>query len=142
MTYEERIPVPWLWWLFGAGVVASVALATFVYVEAWQSITLVILAAVLIVVALLSYTMRIRVADGVLTVGRHQLEGEYVAEAVPVEHDGGASVDRDAFFLTRPWVKGLVRVVLDDPADPHPSWLVSSRRPDELAAAVNAMQES
>jgi len=46
-----------------------------------------------------------------------------------------AGVDR-AFLLTRPWIDRGVRVVVDDPDDPTPYWLVSSRHPDAVARAV------
>jgi len=34
-------------------------------------------------------------------------------------------------------VQPVVRVPITDPADPAPYWLLSSRRPRELAAAIN-----
>ncbi|PID54264.1 MAG: hypothetical protein CSB46_03540 [Micrococcales bacterium] len=34
-------------------------------------------------------------------------------------------------------LSGVVRIGLDDPSDPTPYWLVSSRNPQALAAAVN-----
>ena len=43
-----------------------------------------------------------------------------------------------AFVVQRPWVSGAVQVHLDDPADPTPYWVVSSRRPADLAAALLA----
>ena len=36
----------------------------------------------------------------------------------------------------RPYLSRAVRIGIDDPADPTPYWLVSSRRPDRLAAAL------
>ena len=44
--------------------------------------------------------------------------------------------DARAFLLLRPYVKTAVRVDLEDPADPTPYWLLSSRRPEALAAAL------
>jgi hypothetical protein len=38
----------------------------------------------------------------------------------------------------RAWARTAVRVEVLDPADPTPYWLVSTRRPDELAAAIAA----
>jgi hypothetical protein len=43
-----------------------------------------------------------------------------------------------AFVVQRPWIKGAVQVHLDDPADPTPYWLVSSRRPAARAGALLA----
>jgi hypothetical protein len=35
-------------------------------------------------------------------------------------------------------VPGAVQVLLDDPADPTPYWLVSTRHPERLAATLLA----
>jgi hypothetical protein len=48
----------------------------------------------------------------------------------------GVSADPLAFVMQRPWIRGGVRIDLDDPADPTPYWYVSSRRPRQLAAAL------
>jgi hypothetical protein len=42
-----------------------------------------------------------------------------------------------AFVVQRPWVRGTVRIYLDDPDDPTPYWVVSSRRPQALLAALD-----
>jgi len=44
--------------------------------------------------------------------------------------------DPAAFLSTRPWIGPGVQIVLADPEDPTPYWIVSSRRPEELAAAL------
>ena len=54
----------------------------------------------------------------------------------------GPLAERDAFVVQRPWVGTAVRVVLDDPADPTPYWIVSSRRPAKLAAAIVAARDA
>jgi hypothetical protein len=38
--------------------------------------------------------------------------------------------------VQRPWVRGAVQVVLDDPADPTPFWVVSTRDPVRLATVL------
>ena len=46
--------------------------------------------------------------------------------------------DARAYLLLRPYLSRAVMVPVDDPADPTPYWLVSTRRPDELVAALDA----
>jgi hypothetical protein len=41
-------------------------------------------------------------------------------------------------MLVRGWIPGVVRVELRDPEDPTPYWIVSSRRPQELAKALSS----
>jgi hypothetical protein len=43
-----------------------------------------------------------------------------------------------AFVVQRPWIGGAVQVLLDDPADPTPFWVVSTRHPVELAETLLA----
>jgi hypothetical protein len=46
-----------------------------------------------------------------------------------------------AFVVQRPWINRGVRVVLDDPEDPTPYWIVASRRPERLREALTADRE-
>ena len=41
----------------------------------------------------------------------------------------GVEADARAFLLIRPYLKESVRVWLDDPEDPTPYWVVSTRQP-------------
>ncbi|SDL74751.1 Protein of unknown function [Tessaracoccus oleiagri] len=146
VTYEERVPAPALWWVIGLGMVASISIAVLAYVDLWVGLLFSLFAVAAVVVGLLSYTLRITVADGVLTVGRNRLEGEYVGEVAALRGPDadrilGPGADQRNFLATRPYLRDVVRIDLADPADPHPSWLVGTRRPDELAAAVRRMGE-
>jgi len=48
----------------------------------------------------------------------------------------GPNAEQYAFVIQRPWVAGAVQIILADPTDPTPYWLISSRRPAELATRV------
>ncbi|WP_035702552.1 DUF3093 domain-containing protein, partial [Glycomyces tenuis] len=48
----------------------------------------------------------------------------------------GVALHPLAFVVQRPWLKRGVRIVLDDPEDPTPYWVVSSRRPERLREAL------
>jgi hypothetical protein len=50
----------------------------------------------------------------------------------------GRDANVHAYLLLRPYLKRAVRVDVVDPSDPVPYWLVSTRRPEELAAALTA----
>jgi hypothetical protein len=50
----------------------------------------------------------------------------------------GPGLDARAFTLFRGWVDPVVRVDVEDPDDPVPYWLISTRRPEELRAALAA----
>lgn len=85
--------------------------------------------------------IRIVVAGGELRVDDARLPLRFVADAIPLDVEGrrealGVGADPLAFVVQRPWVAGAVQVVLDDPADSTPFWVVSSREPSRLAEAV------
>ena len=87
--------------------------------------------------------IRVAVVDGVLHVDDARIPLTFVADAVPLDPGGkreilGPSAHPLAFVVQRPWVPGVVQVVLDDPADPTPYWVVSTRRTERLAAALLA----
>jgi Protein of unknown function (DUF3093) len=84
----------------------------------------------------------IRVSDGTLTAGPAQISAELLGEAVPYDateatHQRGPGLDARAWLLIRGWVAPVVRVPLEDPSDRAPYWLISTRHPQELAAAIN-----
>ena len=84
----------------------------------------------------------IEVRDGMLRAGRAAISLDQTGEAVPAfdadaRIERGTGLDARAFLVIRGWVQPVVRVPITDPADPAPYWLLSSRRPRELAAAIN-----
>ena len=48
----------------------------------------------------------------------------------------GRQLDPAAFVVHRAWVGPMVLLVLDDPDDPTPYWLVSCRHPDRVLSAL------
>ena len=52
----------------------------------------------------------------------------------------GTGLDARAWTLLRGWVDPVARIALDDPDDPAPYWVVSTRHPTVLAAAIAAEQ--
>ncbi len=142
MEFAERLSVPLRWWVQGTMLVASLWLALVVAVPltvAWI-VTGVAMAAQ--VALFLSYGgARVSVVDGVLHAGRARITTDHVGAVTPLDPEAmrlqaGRDADARAFLLLRPYVKRGVRVDLTDPSDPAPYWLISSRRPDRLAAAL------
>ncbi|WP_407940463.1 DUF3093 domain-containing protein [Micromonospora auratinigra] len=140
--HAERLTLPW--WAWPAGLAVAGLLAAELWmgatgVRAWLPFAVLIPAAV----AVLWWLGRIRVEvrDGELRVDDARLPVRHVADAVPLDAAGrrevlGVGADPLAFVVQRPWIGGAVQVVLDDPADPTPFWVVSTRHPVELATAL------
>jgi len=54
----------------------------------------------------------------------------------------GTLADPLAFVVQRPWMRDAVRVAVNDPADPTPYWIISTRWPADLARAIVAARAS
>ncbi|MFI6244336.1 DUF3093 domain-containing protein [Micromonospora sp. NPDC050795] len=141
-AYTERLDLPW--WLWLAGLVAAALLAVEIWmgapgVRSWLPFAVL----VPLTAVGLWWLGRIRVAvdDAELRVDDASLPVRFVADVVPLDVAGrrevlGVGADPLAFVVQRPWIGGAVQVILDDPADPTPFWVVSTRHPVELAEAV------
>lgn len=145
MSYVERLRVPLWWWLVAVALVGSLAVAILAYVPFVQGLLVLGLFAITVGLVVFAYGhTAVRVMDGDLHVGRHRIEGRWIAGAQALgqkesEYAMSAGANTDDFLMTRPYIAQLVRIELNDAADPHPHWLVSSRRPEQLAVAVDAI---
>jgi hypothetical protein len=143
VLYRERLWVPLTWWLLGALFVLSVVVAVGAYLRpTWGLLAgLVSLAVVVAIFAAASVVIRLEPRE--LVVGRARVEVRYLAGAIPLdkaaaEHRSGPGADARAFLVMRPYVSGAVEITLDDPDDPVPYWLISSRHPERLGSAISA----
>jgi hypothetical protein len=50
----------------------------------------------------------------------------------------GPLAEPRAYVATKPWLSGSVRVQVEDPEDDTPYWLVGTRDPARLTAALQA----
>ncbi|MFC7497412.1 MULTISPECIES: DUF3093 domain-containing protein [unclassified Nocardioides] len=147
-TYAERLGVPLRWWVQGTMLVATLWLAVVVAVPgpvAWV-VTAIALAGLF--GGLWSYgNARLCVDDGTFRAGRAHIAAAYVGAATALDAAqtrrlAGVDADARAYLVLRPYLKRSVRVDITDPADPTPYWLVSTRRPEDLAKALTALGQS
>jgi hypothetical protein len=144
-SHHERLSVPLRWWVHGTMLVATFWLAFVVSmpaVAAWCATGVLLLA---MMALFRGYgSPRIDVADGWLQAGRARISGEFVGGAEALDPDAtrrvaGRDADTRAFLLLRPYLKRAVRVTVRDQRDPTPYWLVSTRDPEHLAAAIRVI---
>ncbi|NIZ92118.1 DUF3093 domain-containing protein [Kineococcus rubinsiae] len=106
-----------------------------------------VVAAVVTLACLASLSWRTRLADGVFQVGRARLPVAVIGAVDPVPAAErraalGPQLDARAHLAIRSWVPSAVRIHLTDPHDPTPYWMVSTRHPERLAAALRAAAET
>lgn len=145
-TYAERLwPGPLGWALVvGTGAAAGIILLPVHPVAAAAGSVLALLGAVL---AAVRSAARVEVRAGELRVGAARIPVTALGEPVPLDREGvrralGPGSDARAFVCLRAWVPGGLHVPVTDPADPTPSWFVSTRRPNALASAVRAARQA
>ncbi|BAX98273.1 hypothetical protein MSTE_02968 [Mycobacteroides stephanolepidis] len=149
IRYSERLWVPWWWALPGFGA------ATLLALEINQSMRQLpnwvpypILFAIVAGALLWFSRIRVEVAAGPdgapeLRAGSAHLPVGVIAKSAAIPPSAksaalGRQLDPAAFVVHRAWIGPLVLVVLDDADDPTPYWLVSSRHPDRVLAALRS----
>ncbi len=142
--YVERLRVPLRWWALATMFWASVLLALLVALPALVAFLVTGVLTGLNALVFVTYgSARVAVSDGVFEAGRaripvHLLAPPEALDAAAARRAAGVDADARAFLLLRPYVPQAVRVRVEDPEDPTPYWLVSTRHPDTLAAALSA----
>ena len=83
---------------------------------------------------------RIVVTDTTLRAGRATIDRSFLGDAHPVtEAERPAAIsDARTWKLIRAWIPTGVLVTIKDPADPTPSWYLSTRHPEKLSAALKS----
>lgn len=83
----------------------------------------------------------IEVSSEQLTAGRARLPIAFIGEVTG--HSGeeatlqrGQKLDARAWLMIRGWVSPVVRIEVSDTKDPTPYWLVSTRQPAAMIAAI------
>ncbi|GAA1811564.1 DUF3093 domain-containing protein [Planosporangium flavigriseum] len=148
IRHVERLRVPW--WLWPPALAFTALLAAELHLgapglRAWVPYAILLPATAAGLWAL--GRLRVAVADGELRVDDARLPVRYVAGVTVLGVAEkrtllGVAAHPYAFVVQRPWIKGAVQVHLNDPNDPTPYWVVSSRRPAALAASLLAARAS
>lgn len=147
MPYAEKLRVPVLWWvLMAAGVLAlfvvyDVSLGRGVAVAAG-----LLLATAGVVWLTAQSAMTVAVDHAGLHAGPALLPPHALGDVEALSQGAtararGRDADPHAFFLLRGYVRTSVRVQVEDPSDPVPYWMVSTRNPQRLAAALVAVRD-
>ncbi len=140
--YAERLRVPLRWWVQGTLLVASLWLALIVAVPGWLPWLITAVALAAMAAAFMAYAAEVVITHDELRAGRAHIDLRYLGQTTPLDAEetrrlAGVDADARAFLLVRPYVSTAVRVEINDPADPAPYWLLSTRRPEVLAQALS-----
>lgn len=139
--YRERLWPSWWVWLVVIGMAAVLGTA---YGAAYDALLggVIFTAASVIGVAFLVVTSPVVQVDAhALRAGPARLPRERAGDVQALDAEEFARLRRNgdarAYLLLRAWSTSRgVRIGVEDDEDPHPYWLVSTRRPEALASAL------
>jgi len=143
--HRERLwPGPLGW---GAVVIFGV-LAAIAFVPLGLRVAVVAAAVGLLLAGVLAVRIAalVEVRDGELRAGAAHVPLDLLGDVrlldrAGLRHELGPALDARSFACLRAWIPTAIRVELLDPADPTPYWIVSTRHPEALAAAVRQGQQ-
>lgn len=142
VAYSERIHPPWWAWLLVAGAVVFFSAAYLVALGGWAGLAMATFTAAVGIFLVIRAAAIVRVDDRVLRVGRARLPLCFIGDVRTLDADTTTAAlrtraDANAYLMVRRgYASTSVAVAVTDPLDPHPYWLISTRHPDDLAAAI------
>lgn len=132
------------WWIIATAAVITLYVITAVPAGVGAGIAVAGIAAVLLTALFIRYGGAVVAVDSEkLRAGKAAIEREYLGKAEPLSGDDarnafGRDCDPAAYLVLRSYLPGAVRVEITDPQDPAPYWLIATRHPERLAAALTA----
>ena len=139
--YRERLHVPLAWWLLAAPSVLILGVTLYAGLSwPWPVVIIGGLAVGCAAILISLGQGRVEVGQGVVRAGGDALPLTAIGEVVALDQKQtsrlrGPRADPAAHLYTRPFLKQAVYLSVD-PAAGVPYWLIGTRHPAELAAAV------
>lgn len=138
--YHERI-WPSAWIFISTALVVPATLLVFLPISQTVGVIAAVTLYTTIVVILIVTTPKIEVTASELIAGRARVPVQLIDNVTAFTGDQatlqrGQLLDARAWLLIRGWVAPVVKIDLADDQDPTPYWIVSSRTPAALVAAV------
>lgn len=144
VVYRESLRTP-LWWYLAALVVAGLLAGEFhisgLNLTDWLSFGILLPLSAVLVWAI--GRGRLEISGGELRIRGahiplHDVSGAVALDAETLRRVVGREGDPAAFVAIRPWIGPGVQLWVDDPEDPTPYWVISTRHPRQIVELVRA----
>jgi len=145
-NYREKLwPAPWIY--ISSALVMPASLLVLFPVNVTAGIITAIVLYLGVVVTLLITSPVIEVTATHFLAGKARLPLEYAGDAFAfsgeeAKLERGQRLDARAWLLIRGWISPVVKVEIRDEKDPTPYWIISTRNPDAVVAAISAAREA
>ncbi len=143
-SYRERLLAPASYWVLAVPVAVTLGAEAYFFVDGFIPPLVIVALYAIIAVFLVNWSSAtIEVTGTVLRAGRETLALADADEAIALDEKQamalrGPRADPAAHILLRPYLKRAVYIALANPAGGVPYWLLATRRPEELAAAIES----
>ncbi|GAB3189585.1 DUF3093 domain-containing protein [Nesterenkonia suensis] len=141
-SYSEKLWPAWWIWLATVIIGASVSLIFFP-ISIGLGLVVMVIGVALLLFALVITTPRLEVSQGWLTAGRARIPVQQLGMVVAHRSQAareqlGPGFDARAYQCIRGWIDSVVTVEITDPEDATPYWIVSTRNPEAVLAALGS----
>lgn len=148
ILYSESQRVPLTWWLLGALLIGLLSWQAQMQREWYWGIVAGVVVSAAVIWSLISLSstkvMVVQETTGErwLYAGAAKLPADVVSRTLVIPPTAkqaamGRQLDPAAYVLHKTWIPTMAMLVLDDPDDPTPYWLISSKEPQELLEALD-----
>lgn len=142
LIYSEKSKLPLKIWIFVAGMSVSIYLAIWAPLGVAPAAIMTLLFFVGFVSVLNKMQTRVAISKDYLYANNAKIEVKFIKKVTPLDKAAyrqlnGVSADPAAFLATNFWSNTGVKIELNDKNDPTPYWLISTKRPNEIAEKLN-----
>ncbi len=147
-SYREHLRVPVSWWLLAIPCVALLGAEVYAGFSGFSPPLVDGVFTAAVAGFLLAWgAATIEVTDGTLRAGGAMLPLSQVGDVTVLDEKQaallrGPRADPAAHLMLRPYLKRAVYITLADPGSGVPYWLVATRHPAELAAAIERSRQT
>lgn len=139
-SYSERL-LPSIWQVLASMlVVPAIWLITLPIVGEF-SIVMALAVWLVVIATMLARSKRLVISEQIFTAGSAQIPLNLLGESEIIAPESmqaqlGPQLDARAYLCFKSGKKGLVKITVSDKSDPTPYWLVSTKDPRALVAAL------
>ncbi len=140
-NFQENLRPPIRTLAFIYFLLGSIVIAIWAALPSPATLIAFIASIFLLALAARSLSSKISVDDGVLTVGKANIETKYISNVILLDKKEMAlertvRIDPAAYLALKFWESKGVKIILQDERDSTPYWLITTKRGKELAAAI------
>lgn len=141
-TFREVLRPSW-WMYLIAGFMIPTTILVMAPINFFLGVILSLAVYALIVIPMFTTSPTITLTETELRVGKAHIDRTFIGSVSAYSGNyavaaRGPELDARAWIFLRGWVNPVVRVDITDPNDPTPYWLFSTRKPEELVAALRS----